>query len=212
MKRDGKRIKNGFLRWEKAIFAAFALCLLLQITGFAAHCGNLESGVVRMHVLANSDSAADQALKLQVRDHLLTVGAEILGAVSDQAEAKAQIQANLPVLQAEAEAELLRQGSPYPVRVSLENTYFPTRTYETVTLPAGRYDALRVEIGEAAGQNWWCVIFPAMCLPAAQESQTLEDVLGADTAQTAESAETYTVAFKTVEIIEKIRSWLYKEA
>ena len=161
-----------------------------------------------MHVLANSDSAEDQVLKQQVRDRVLAEGAELLAQAGDKAQAEQMIRQQLPRMQAVAEEEVRRQGYSYPVRAELENGYFPTRNYENVTLPAGWYDALRIEIGEAKGHNWWCVIFPAMCLPAAQESRELASVLPAEELEMVEDADEYTVAFKTVELLEKIRNWI----
>jgi len=164
-----------------------------------------------MHVIANSDSEEDQALKRKVRDRVLEAGEALLQEAGDKAEAEQVLREQLPVLQAAAEAEVRRQGYAYPVQAELSNGYFPTRKYETVTLPAGWYDALRIEIGEAAGQNWWCVIFPAMCLPAAEESRELKSVLTAEEVEMVEDADGYAVAFKTVEIFEEIRKWFRGE-
>ena len=92
--------------------------------------------------------------------------------------------------------------------MELERTYFPTREYEQVTLPAGMYEALRVCIGNAEGHNWWCVIFPPMCLPAAEESQELEDVLDAQQLQIVEGQNRYIIKFKTLEYYEQRKAWL----
>ncbi|MBC8532544.1 stage II sporulation protein R [Clostridiales bacterium NSJ-40] len=209
MEKNTKRTrKNGFCRWEKAAVAAFLFCILLQFTSFSARCSHIEESVLRMHVLANSDSVEDQTLKRQVRDRVLAESAELLAQAGDKVQAEQVIRQQLPRMQAAAEAEVRRQGYSYPVRAELENCYFPTRKYETVTLPAGRYDALRIEIGEAGGHNWWCVIFPAMCLPAAQENRELESVLSAEELEMVEDADEYAVAFKTVEVLEKLRKWL----
>ena len=103
--------------------------------------------------------------------------AYMLDDAQDLNQAEALTEQNLQDIQKVAQEEVYRQGYDYPVKVELTNMHFNTRVYETVTLPAGEYDALRVSIGEAQGHNWWCVMFPPMCLPAAEESKELQDVL-----------------------------------
>ena len=99
------------------------------------------------------------------------------------------------------------RDSDYPVKVEIGQSYFNTRTYDEVTLPAGQYDAVRILIGEGEGKNWWCVMFPPMCVPAASESEELSDVLSADQMEIVQNAECYEVKFKTLEIIEEICGW-----
>ena len=139
-------------RWEAALLvsllAAILFCLVpIQEQTLLAH------KLTRLHVLANSDSEEDQALKLKVRDAVLkaSAGERILDA------------ALLDQLERAAQAEVFRNGYAYPVTVTRENCYFDTRVYETFSLPAGYYDAVRVVIGEGAGKNWWCVIYPPLC-------------------------------------------------
>ena len=163
--------------WERALAVALALTVGLGCTSLNAASEDIPARVLRLHVLANSDSQADQALKLKVRDRILQVSSGWMSAAKTREEAEAAAQAHLPQLQKEAEAVLRENGSQYTVRVTLEDTYFPTRQYETVTLPAGVYRALRVVIGKGAGHNWWCVLFPALCLPSAQPEQDISDVL-----------------------------------
>ena len=153
--------------FEKSICLAMILAVLFSFTGFAAQCEDIPEHVLRLHVLANSDSQEDQTLKLQVRDRILQESAGMLDGVRNKEEAEQRIRETLPALQRAAEDEIEQRGYTYPVTVELEQTYFPTREYEQVTLPAGTYEALRVCIGAAEGHNWWCVIFPPMCLPAA---------------------------------------------
>jgi len=129
----------------------------------------LSDKVVRLHVLANSDSEEDQALKLKVRDRLLAYVEPILEAASDRHEAEALLRGQLLELERVAEEEIRASGYVYGVDVRLEDTMFPTREYEGFTLPAGKYLALRVLIGEGAGRNWWCVVFPPLCAAAAEE-------------------------------------------
>lgn len=194
--------------FEKSICLAMILTVLLSFTGFAAQCEDIPGRVLRLHVLANSDTQEDQTLKLRVRDRILEESAGMLDGVDGKEQAEERIRARLPELQRAAADEIAAQGYDYPVTVALERTYFPTREYEQTTLPAGTYEALRVCIGEAKGHNWWCVIFPPMCLPAAEESQELEDVLDAQQLQIVEGKNRYIIKFKTLEYYEQLRAWL----
>lgn len=169
----------------------------------------LAGKMVRLHVLANSDSDADQALKLQVRDAVLKT-AEPLLAQADQVENATQIlESNLDQLTQAARETLLQEGSDYPVSVQLEETWFPTRQYDTFSLPAGSYQALRVVIGEGNGHNWWCVVFPPLCLASASEtvSQTAQDagLTDQEVALIAEEDEKYVIKFKAIELWEEFK-------
>ena len=132
--------------------------------------------VIRLHVLANSDTEEDQALKLQVRDAILRTLQEPSVTADSAEEACALYEAQLSQLQACAKRVIRDAGYDYPCRVTLTEEVYPIRTYETggdsYTLPAGTYRSLRVMIGEARGQNWWCVLFPPLCLSLAAETKT----------------------------------------
>ena len=123
----------------------------------------LAEKVVRLHILANSDSEEDQALKLQVRDVVLARATEILEQSADRQEAEARLRGQLLELEHLAAEEIRAEGYDYPVTVELTDTPFPTREYDGFTLPAGEYLALRVVIGAGEGHNWWCVMYPNMC-------------------------------------------------
>lgn len=145
-----------------------ALALFLVSGAMALQTGSeLADRVVRLHVLANSDSEEDQALKLKVRDRVLVQAEALLRQASDRAEAEALLQAHLSELERIAQAEILANGYDYAVSAHLEETEFPTRVYDSFTLPAGKYLALRLIIGEGGGRNWWCVVFPPLCTTAA---------------------------------------------
>lgn len=141
--------------------------LLTAYNSFDAECQAVREDMLRLHVLANSDSDADQAAKYSVRDALLLHGEELFAEASTKAEAESEIAARLSEIEAIATAELTRQGIESPVKAELVNMFFTTRQYGEVIVPAGRYDAVRVTIGEGKGKNWWCVMFPPMCVPAA---------------------------------------------
>lgn len=123
----------------------------------------IADGVVRFHVLANSDTTADQNLKLDVRDAVLASFGEKLEGCSSKGESMALLAASKEEIRQTAAAEIARQGYDYPVSVSLVREDFPEKTYGNLVFPAGVYDAVRIEIGKAKGHNWWCVLYPQMC-------------------------------------------------
>ena len=127
----------------------------------------LYDSVIRLHVLANSDSDGDQALKLRVRDSILEAAAGAVGDCGDFDSAKASLEGSLESLRLAAENTVADAGYSYPVEVTLTKESYPTRDYRGVSLPAGEYTSLRVLIGEAAGHNWWCVLFPQLCVVTA---------------------------------------------
>lgn len=129
----------------------------------------LNENLIRLHVVANSDSPEDQTVKLQVRDAVMESLRSAMGQVADVEEAKSYIRENLPKLQKVANLALTEAGFSETAVVSFCREAFDTRYYDTFTLPAGVYEALRITIGEGKGHNWWCVVFPTLCLPAAGE-------------------------------------------
>ena len=129
--------------------------------------------VIRLHVIANSDSERDQALKLKVRDAILKKVSAYTEGCADRNEAEAEIAAHTDEIKTEAEKTLRENGCELAVTVKLGTENYPTREYGDVRLPAGDYCSLRVMIGEAEGQNWWCVLFPPLCTGAASASEEL---------------------------------------
>ncbi len=129
----------------------------------------LSDKVVRLHVLANSDSEEDQALKLKVRDRILAYAEPLLAGAADRQEAEALLRGRVLELERIAAEEIRADGYDYSVTIELEDTVFPTREYEGFTFPAGKYLALRAIIGAGEGRNWWCVMFPPLCAAASAE-------------------------------------------
>ncbi|MBQ8764655.1 MAG: stage II sporulation protein R [Clostridia bacterium] len=138
---------------------------LLAVTGFMLFLlvgysttvnSNISENIVRLHILANSDSVEDQKLKLQVRDAILKHSRANFTKKSD-------VKTKLDEYKEIAETVISEKGYNYPVEVEYGNFKFPTKEYKNIRLPAGNYDALRVKIGNADGQNWWCVMFPPLC-------------------------------------------------
>lgn len=190
---------------KKAAAAGLVACVLLSLISFGGKCADIRQKVVRIHVLANSDSREDQQLKLRVRDAVLEAADGLTEGCADREEALVVLAEHCPELTRAAEACLEAEQSDYPVQVSLKRLYFTTREYEKGTLPAGMYDAVQVEIGEAAGQNWWCVIFPSICLPAS--GADWDTVLTPEETEIVENAPRYRIGFKTVEWWEGLCAW-----
>lgn len=159
-------------RWEWAMLIGLIIAILLDgVTAFAGECTEIRQETLRLHILANSDSPEDQELKLQVRDALLAQWGELFTQPKTRQEARDLAKELLPQMEETAREVIREKGYQYPVRAYLTRMDFTTRTYPGFALPAGEYEAIRVEIGSAQGQNWWCVMFPPMCVPAAQSRQ-----------------------------------------
>lgn len=197
--------------WEKSVCLALILAILFTFTGFTTECERIPDQLLRLHILANSDSQADQTLKLQVRDRILKESAGMLNGVKNRAEAEKVVAARLPQIQKTAQDEVYRRGYRYPVKAQMTNMYFNTREYGDVTIPAGMYDALRITIGTGNGHNWWCVLFPALCLPAAEAPSKLDDVLDKNEMQVVQGKNSYIIKFKSVEMYEQLRTWLSQQ-
>lgn len=165
-------MKTGRFRlWktvEIALLAGLVLCVLSGVLAVNTQ-NRLAEKVVRLHVLANSDSEEDQALKLLVRDAVVSYLEPVLSDVQDMASAKARLSVELEAIREVSTAVLRSNGSRDGVNVTLCSENFDTRHYDTFSLPAGVYSSLRISIGNAEGHNWWCVVFPSLCLPATGE-------------------------------------------
>ena len=157
----------------KCVFACALLAAFVWCGTVIADRQRLNEELIRLHVVANSDRVEDQELKLLVRDAIITSLRQALADVRDTEQAKEYLQENLPKLQELANKTLDAAGSAQQAVVTLCREGFPTRQYNTFSLPAGIYEALRVTIGDGAGENWWCVVFPSLCVP--QTSQGFSD-------------------------------------
>lgn len=220
VKKLKSRTANDYMRltaWEKTrnIIAAvmISVCILsvTQMARFTDTCRQISSEVLRLHVIANSDTDEDQALKLKVRDAVLEKGSEIFdGSVTVQ-NAQEKLSSKLGILSDEANRVIKENGFDYAAEVKIGEEYFPVREYESFTLPSGRYMSLTVTLGEGGGHNWWCVMFPPLCLPAAEDKESVYDaVFNSDETQIIENKQKYKIKFKILEwtdsLIEKLRS------
>ena len=191
---------------EKSIISGLLITFLFNLTTFANNCDDLSSKVLRLHIIANSDSKTDQDLKIKVRDKIIEKSGAFLESAKDKESAQTLVLNNLDNLQEIAVSEIKQQGFNYSVNSEITNMYFPTRKYDTVTLPAGRYDALRLIIGEGKGKNWWCVIFPQMCLGCAKKSTTADTLFNSSEKDIISNGEKYEIKFKVVEWFYSIKS------
>ena len=194
------------MKIQAVVFAAVFAAGACSVGAFAYNCSRVRSDVLRMHVIANSDCSADQQLKLMVRDAVLERGAQLFDGTVTADEARRKIETHKAELEAAAREVIERAGYDYPVSVNVVNEYFATRCYGSLTMPAGRYTAVKVVIGEGAGRNWWCVMFPPLCLPAAQDrGGNLDAFFDDGELKVVESSGRYEPRFKIVEIIEKLK-------
>ena len=168
--------------------------------------------IIRLHVVANSDSSADQAIKLHVRDAVLAAARQALQDADDPQQAIAQA---LPALEAAANAALAAQGSRETARVSFRRELFPTREYDTFSLPSGVYRSLRVTIGAGGGHNWWCVIFPSLCVPATADGFVQAAEAGgftrAEIGLMTQADEGYVLKFRSLELLQALKKALFGE-
>lgn len=188
----------------KSAVIAFVLTVIYSVIPFQAVCAEIPNDVFRFHILANSDSEEDQALKLKVRDKVLEKTKILFDTANSKSDAEEFVKANLETIEKIAQNEVYKNGYNYPVKAEVVNMHFDTRYYESYTLPSGMYDALRITIGNAKGHNWWCVMYPSICISTVDE--------GKDRAKDALSDDEYSVVtddkveykFFIVELFQKI--------
>lgn len=197
-------MKSRWIMWILLVFFT-AMCLLSVETLWTQH--RLAEKTIRLHVVANSDSAEDQAQKLQVRDAVLEKVAQITETCSDAASAKREIALHIDEIREAAQKE-----TAYDVQVRLGTEQFETRYYDTFTLPAGEYPALRVNLGKAQGHNWWCVVFPSLCTAATSDALERTAAVGGFDSEEMEliegGEEAYELRFKSFEWLQALLDWI----
>lgn len=161
---------GGINVFKKITGIIIILCICFTVSSvYAAPNHPLSESVLRLHVIANSDDPADQQLKLQVKDEIVAMMREEFDEVEDSQEAKRIAISQIPRIQAAARAAIAARGYDYPVQVTVGEYPFPTKSYGNMVFPPGNYQAVRVVIGEGQGKNWWCVLFPPLCLVASSD-------------------------------------------
>lgn len=200
---------NKTLKIFVPLFLVFVF-VFSYIAPFIETSENISDQVFRLHILANSDSAEDQQLKLKVRDEILKKGEKVFASSNSLEETIELCKNNIALFQQTAEQCLKDNGSDYDVKVYVDKEYFNTREYDEITLPSGIYNALKIEIGQGKGHNWWCVMFPAICLSSVTDDE-LNKYLSEDEQKLVNSDSKYEVRFKIVEIYEKVKSKIISE-
>ncbi|MDR1130912.1 MAG: stage II sporulation protein R [Oscillospiraceae bacterium] len=200
-------MKQQLKIWELSLL--IALCATLCTGLFArAEQNRLAGELIRLHVVADSDSPSDQSAKLAVRDAVLAALTPRLEGVSDTGEAERVIGDALPELCRTARESLLKNGKFYGARAEICLEDYPTRSYGNFALPPGSYVSLKIILGDGNGQNWWCVVFPPLCMTAAEEADVFSG-LSEDSAGLIRLAGTeYRVKFRLIELYERLRQVL----
>ena len=190
----------------KSTCIAFVLAVIYSMIPFQAECSQISDEVFRLHILANSDLDEDQNLKLKVRDRVLEYTEDLFKKAQSKEEAESLISDNIQSIADTAYDEVLRNGYDYTVSAEITNMYFTTRYYENYTLPSGMYDALRITIGKGEGHNWWCVMYPSICISSVEEQDSkAKDVFDEQQYDIVKN-EQYEYKFKIVELFEKLCS------
>lgn len=199
-------ILNKAIKLFVPLFLVFVF-IFTYITPFIKTSESISQDVFRLHILANSDSQEDQALKLKVRDDILNESQYMFNSCNSMDEIIEKCSRNLDFFRKTAKKCIEKNGYDYDVNVYIDEEYFNTREYENITLPGGIYNALKIEIGEAKGHNWWCVMFPAICLSSVTDDE-INEILTDEEIELIHSNNKYEIRFKIVEVYEKIKSKL----
>nr|WP_303252147.1 stage II sporulation protein R [uncultured Ruminococcus sp.] len=188
----------------KSAVIAFVLTVIYSVIPFQAVCAEIPNDVFRFHILANSDSEEDQVLKLKVRDKVLEKTKILFDTANSKSDAEEFVKANLETIEKIAQNEVYKNGYNYPVKVEVVNMHFDTRYYEGYTLPSGMYDALRITIGNAKGHNWWCVMYPSICISTVDEGKSRAKNALSDDEYSVVTDEKVEYKFFIVELFQKI--------
>ncbi len=198
-------MKRKSLIWTLSVTGAFLICMIVIAFRAQGTARDISDNVLRFHVVANSDSAEDQQLKLKVRDGIVKLSDTYFADVCDKAQAIELAEQNSENIRRSAEEILRQNGCKDAVRVQIKRMNFPTKQYEDITLPAGEYDAIHITIGEGKGENYWCVMFPALCVGSVSDSN--EKLLGKVLSPSSLDAvrRPYSFKFKTIELFSRFK-------
>ena len=195
---------------KKLIAGLAALLIIAALVPLlpTAEDAEIYNKTVRLHVIANSDSAEDQALKLKVRDAILTQIAPLLEGTDNKEDAESILKDNIDFIQQTAQQTVYDEGFDNSVHIDFDREYYPRREYEAVTLPAGHYLSMQVKIGENKGKNWWCVLFPMLCTTSAKPEDELTQAgftLNQIRLITDSDSARYKIKFKFLEIFDSFK-------
>lgn len=194
-----KHIKNI----KQALALGLVITILLSLSSFEANCEELRQKVFRLHIIANSNSEFDQTLKLKIRDAVISKTGDIYDKCTSVDEAKQKAEENKKIIYDTVKEVLENANVNYDVEIKIGKSFFDTRHYETFSLPAGEYEALNIKIGEAKGKNWWCVMYPSLCI--ASSGAVIGDVASEKSAEIAQNPHKFVMRFKVVEIYEQLK-------
>ncbi len=186
----------------RALSCGVIICGLLSMTGFCAACDDIDDRILRFHILANSDSKEDQSLKLKVRDEIVRYTDEMFAQCKNKEDAVNSAKNHITQIEKKASEVIRSNGYDYTVKACVTKMHFDTRTYSDFTLPAGEYDAVRITIGSGEGHNWWCVLYPAVCVPSAEKN--IGSVLNKNETDIVTESDKYIIRFKIVEWIDAL--------
>ncbi len=197
------KLKRFFSSKKIAFCALFAATLFLALDLFPFEERKVYTELIRLHILANSDSDEDIALKYVVRDEILKESESIFSVYEDSAQAKANMEKTGEKIESVANRVLKENGKSYRAKAVWGRETYPEREYDGISLPAGEYYSLRILLGEGEGENWWCVLFPPLCLGASKAKESFEDVgIEGDSFKTfTETTVKYKFKFKLLEWI-----------
>lgn len=191
--------------FTKAVISGLVLCLSFSLLPFEKECRNISDEVLRIHILADSDSEYDQSLKLKVRDAVLEYTEGIFDGAKSKSEAMKIADENIQNIIRVSEETLNANGCQKQVSAKITEMSFDTRYYDNITMPSGSYTALRITIGSGEGKNWWCVMYPSLCLYTCSDADTLEDKLTDNQYNLITDENEFEFKFKIVEYFNKIR-------
>lgn len=202
-----KKINISKKALEWGLIFGFICSVFCSFADFDASCEELRHNVLRLHIVANSDSEQDQTLKLEIRDRILEESQSLFETEKDLQSAIKTAKENLKLYEKIANEVINEAGLDYKAEAKIGKAFFETRVYEDFTLPSGEYESLIINLGKAEGKNWWCVVFPSVCLPL-ENRASLSQSVGENGCEIAQNGEKFKVKFKTVEIYEKIKKSL----
>lgn len=200
------------MRKHMKILAILALAVLIwNFSRLLEHKRILSGSLIRLHVVADSDEGEEQAMKLRVRDAVLEE-LEKYGPWDNVEDARRFLSENLGLLEDAANRVLESDESAHKATVSLCREAFPVRHYDTFSLPSGVYESLRVTIGSGEGKNWWCVVFPKLCIPATGEGFTAAAVSAGfpeELAETVAGQQDYRISFFLLDCLGKLENFFH---
>lgn len=208
-----KEKKNLIISLAAAVIVSLAFTVIVSLKTYA---DNIQSGIaekiVRLHIVANSNSDFDQDLKLKVRDGVLDFMRDKMKECKNREESIKVLEESKDEIKAKAESIIFENNCYYSVNVRFEKTLFPVKSYDGITLPSGMYDAVRIDIGEAKGQNWWCVMYPSLCIYGSENEtdstaqEELKNILSNEEYSVIADRDGINFKFAAVEAVKKVET------